>query len=224
MNLRKLIRIEADTLEELRQATAEAAEAAVAYLGVEGTTRAKAVDKLRAISESLQDEVTQIIITARDNAASLAYNEIIIEARNLDIEEPSEADEDTETEGRALAAGFALASAWLLVMLLAGKRNAKKVSRLQDFRLRRLAATEVAQAYGTASQRIYKLLDKFDKRLVMKRWDATLDMKTCRVCRELHGTEVRITESFPGGATPGNEHPHCRCVSTLVSASESQAA
>lgn len=42
------------------------------------------------------------------------------------------------------------------------------------------------------------------------RWNAILDPKTCPVCRPLHRTTAPTPQAFPQGAPP--LHPRCRCV------------
>ena len=51
---------------------------------------------------------------------------------------------------------------------------------------------------------------------LMRRWDAMLDSKVCRVCADLDGDLAELDESFEGGEEPGFVHPHCRCFPTLV--------
>lgn len=212
MNLRKLVRIERETLEELKAAVADAAEE-IASLLSSVSSRQYAVQIIHDRAERLQAELTRIIIDARDEAAGLAYDEIVIEARVLGIDEPEEPEDDPEDDARSSAVAYAFIAAWILALLMAGNRDIKKVSALQEYRLRRIAATEVPQAYNATALRAYEDIAVSQAN---KRWDATLDRKTCAICREHDGEEVALNEEFSNGDEPGAVHPNCRCVVTLV--------
>lgn len=51
---------------------------------------------------------------------------------------------------------------------------------------------------------------------LFKRWDATLDRKTCAVCRSHDGEIVHAAGAFGGDDRPGDVHAFCRCLETLV--------
>ena len=51
-----------------------------------------------------------------------------------------------------------------------------------------------------------------------KRWDATLDSKTCDECASLHDTTIEADEEFEGEGGEGPPlHPNCRCFLTVWS-------
>lgn len=91
----------------------------------------------------------------------------------------------------------------------------------QDYRVRRIATTDTAQAYADARD---EATDAAARRhpdatwlpAVLKRWDATLDRRACARCRALDGSLRVIGLDFAGGRDPGHVHPGCRCSSHLV--------
>ncbi len=220
--LRQTIRLEAETLEELRSAVDEQIDRAAALLALVGDDRAAVIQILRGITRNIQTGVTQIIVTARESAAHLAYATVIIEAS---LAEDSDLPDDNEEDAaRAMIVGMSYSSAWLAAALAAvvlGIRDLKRVTRTQDYRLERIATTEVFEAYSAASLEHYKQLpaDQW-----LKRWDAILDARVCHECEAHDGEEVPLDEEFKHGDVPGDIHPKCRCVTTLIRLSTSQAA
>lgn len=134
-----------------------------------------------------------------------------------------------EDDAAGELAGQSLATAWGTAMLAAvwkwqdatDRRGLPGVAvdaqaRL-DGRVRRVAATESARAFADArdegmgwvaeqhgSARWFPAL--------LKVWDAELDRKVCKVCKDLDGTERPWGVPFPDDHEPGYEHPWCRCV------------
>ncbi len=86
-----------------------------------------------------------------------------------------------------------------------------------DYRLRRAATTETARAFSDARDEGMDSIAELHKDTtwfpaLLKTWDATLDRKTCKTCKELDGTTRPWGFSFPGGEEPGYVHPGCRCI------------
>jgi SPP1 gp7 family putative phage head morphogenesis protein len=86
--------------------------------------------------------------------------------------------------------------------------------RRMEARASRVVRTEVLHAYNQHSQDQIAELAAEDGR-ILKRWDATIDGRTCSECRALHGVAVRPNEDFPRGVYQPPLHPHCRCT-TIV--------
>lgn len=89
---------------------------------------------------------------------------------------------------------------------------------LTDGRLRRIARTEVRQAYNAEhTNATNRLLEPGApwRRFVGRRWEAKLD-RTCDRCFAHHGEVVPLGKPFSGGDEPANMHPHCRCIDTIV--------
>lgn len=91
----------------------------------------------------------------------------------------------------------------------------------QDYRVRRIATTDTAQAYADARDEAghaaaRRHADAVWLPAILKRWDATLDRRVCPRCRALDGTLRPIGVDFAGGRDPGHVHPGCRCDSHLV--------
>lgn len=217
-SLRQLISLESETLDDLRTAVAAQAETAAQMIGMVGTNRQQIVKIIQGIAEDIRDDVTRIIVSARLESAQLAYAQVVIEATLIGTDVPDEPNDDEDNEARAMAVGHSYAAAWLLAalaMVVGRKSNIKKISKLQDYRLARIATTEVAESYGQAALRAYALMPRSET--VLKRWDATLDMRTCGLCRGHHNETVPLDDDFRDGDEPGAVHPRCRCVPTLVS-------
>lgn len=149
-------------------------------------------------------------------------------------------------EDRVIAAslGESYATAWAAAMvstILAWSRArregeqtslaATSASTLErnDHRLRRIAATETARAYNDEhDEALRALVAPTDETMrletervgimsgLFNRWDATLDRRTCRVCRDHDGEVVPIGMPFRAGDRPGDVHVFCRCIETLI--------
>lgn len=220
--LQEMILLEAETLDELKSEVNKNIERAVALLYLSGDNRAAVVQILRGIANDLQDGVTRIILTAREQAASIAYANVVIEAS---VSELPEAQSNPEDAARATMVGMSFAAAWLAAALAAvvlNVRDIKRVSRTQSYRLDRIAATEVSEAYNQAALANYEKLENKDE--FLKRWDATLDIKTCPTCRRHNGEEVPLDEDFSDGDEPGAIHARCRCQTTLIRIAADKAA
>lgn len=79
----------------------------------------------------------------------------------------------------------------------------------------RLIRTETMHAYNAHVSYIVDELARKDGK-VKKQWVALLDMKTCMMCRGLHGQIVKPSDTFKSGFFAPPAHPHCRCFLTLV--------
>ena len=81
--------------------------------------------------------------------------------------------------------------------------------------LERIGVTESSDSYNRTRRETAK-----EARVALfRRWDATLDMRTCPVCERADGMTVGIDEPFEIGE-PGGVHPRCRCSWELLRADE----
>jgi SPP1 gp7 family putative phage head morphogenesis protein len=178
------------------------------------------VESLRAVAPALTETVRQEVLDAR-LAAKRASAEIFQDETDTAGEEP-ELDEIDHARADAIAA--ALIAAWLMagMALVQQKKEDPALGALVaiDFRLRRVAATEVSQSYNEEHD---SLASTLDPEQWAKRWDATLDSATCKHCKDLHGTIVGIDEEFPDGEIPGEAHIQCRCSLTVIPIAVAQA-
>lgn len=104
-----------------------------------------------------------------------------------------------------------------------GSRNTRDARRQATRKMRHrvimTSATESSEAYNhqrketldTAAERYG---NDFARDFV-RVWDATLDRRTCDICRGAHGTWVEMNGYFFQGV-PGSVHPLCRCVEQIV--------
>ncbi len=74
----------------------------------------------------------------------------------------------------------------------------------------RIVRTEVLDTYNQQEHRALLELEKDDPGW-KKRWDATMDLRVCRICRELDGEVRELHEKFTGGYDRPPAHPQCRC-------------
>jgi hypothetical protein len=81
-------------------------------------------------------------------------------------------------------------------------------------KLATIATTETAHAFN--SERHHGLRAGLIAAQMFKRWDATLDHKTCRLCREMDGKLALLGGAWAGGQVPGKAHPGCRCLATAI--------
>ena len=226
-----IIEMEADTIEKLRQAVYDIAEHVAGLLAVNTADKQTAVDGIRAAAVEMKGEVEKIIVDAKHQAADLAVDRVIIEARLVGLElDPSDINrEDDDFELRADAVARSYSAAWMFAALALlvgrGKPDLKKALRATDDRLKAIVDTEITNAYSTVASAAFDALAELEAGAgLMKRWDAFRDRKTCMICRDHDGEEVPVGESFSNGDEPGNVHPRCRCIPTLVRVSARQAA
>lgn len=83
-------------------------------------------------------------------------------------------------------------------------------------KLERIIVTESSEAFNAGVTQAAREVANETGLKLWREWDATLDKHTCSVCASLHGSKVRVSESFPGGAEPGAVHPRCRCTVLIV--------
>jgi len=74
----------------------------------------------------------------------------------------------------------------------------------------RIARTEVAYAYGYQAHQGFWQAKKLLPDL-QRRWDSSVDARTCLECRALDGVVVDLGQMFPGGIDGAPAHPCCRC-------------
>jgi hypothetical protein len=78
------------------------------------------------------------------------------------------------------------------------------------------AAVETHQAFGSARRSAFRFHEARLRELdLVRRWNATLDKRTCDRCMRADGTWVEIGDPFPWGE-PGAVHPRCRCYDELI--------
>lgn len=125
-----------------------------------------------------------------------------------------------------LAAAWQSAAVFRVTESLAAGRNVARAldetTKLADGRLRRVAATEVPRAYNDEHRRAAAdvgaaLADDVGLDvLLVRRWDAILDMRTCPTCRAHDGEVTMLGRPFKSGDEPAFVHPWCRCMSTVI--------
>lgn len=76
----------------------------------------------------------------------------------------------------------------------------------------RLVRTETAAAYNLEQDELYTDL-RSDFPDLRRRWDASIDGRSCPRCQELHGAVIDPSkgEVFPSDTTGPPLHPNCRC-------------
>ena len=82
-------------------------------------------------------------------------------------------------------------------------------------RIKRIASTEIYKSFNLGYSTAFADVKPQIEVMGGSYWtmlDATLDMKTCPVCRKLHGKKIDLNAMIPPF------HPHCRCtVITIIS-------
>lgn len=200
--------------------------------------RLRALTALRGAAERLRADVARLTQasrgTARDAAGKQLADELAAASATLKValRTPGPADR-ADDEHRAAAAADSYVAAWRAGTAAALSKWAQATERpplttalttstaLQDHRLRRIAATEVPQAYSEehaarADQIAVQHADAKWLVLLVKCWDATLDRKLCAVCRDMNRRWAVVGTKFKGGLLPGSVHAHCRCQDSLL--------
>ena len=79
------------------------------------------------------------------------------------------------------------------------------------YQAERLVRTEVMNAYNEVHHAGLELA-KAQEPGIQKRWDATRDLRRCKICRGLHGKIAELDQLFDGKYRSAPAHPNCRCV------------
>ena len=140
-----------------------------------------------------------------------------------------------DTAATSLAAAWASAVLQTLVPVKEGEEHkveqrSKLAMQHLDSRVKRIGATETAAAYNDQHEDAVE--DALEDAAVeeegepkakpkwfgwlFRYWSAILDRKTCAECRAHDGEIVSVGMRFSGGDEPGDVHPFCRCVESLV--------
>jgi hypothetical protein len=192
---------------------------------------------IKKSSNSLYEALWETILDIRAEARKEGFRALVDELNRLqddvddsfgapEVEHWSHAD---EIHAQAAAASFR--AAWTAAVMAAVMRAYSRdestqeaislASRLQDYRLARIARTEASRAFNQSRKESLKWIsERHDDRnwiaAIFKRWDATLDSRVCAICRDLDGTYVPAGFDFPDGNEPGDVHVNCRCIQTLI--------
>lgn len=91
---------------------------------------------------------------------------------------------------------------------------------LPDYALDSLAASHTAQTFHGERRRVEReVKERYAGTrwlpAMLKQWDATLDVRTCKLCRALDGKWRPWGFDFPGGANVPR-HARCRCMTVYV--------
>lgn len=79
----------------------------------------------------------------------------------------------------------------------------------------RVVRTEVAASYNVAATVAMARLSVTNPTISwLKRWDASLDSRSCGDCRRMHGRVAALGAEFLGYGDPPL-HPYCRCIVTV---------
>ena len=161
--------------------------------------------------EYIREEFDSVLFDSRIEARSLAKQVAAVELDISTIDAAAYTDEDSTRSSLIAASLVGAIGLAALILLKRGKSDPLKYAiALEDYRLRRVAATETFNAYSRGHYEI-DVPEGW-----ARRWDATLDIRICRICRQMHGETVPVDESFSGGLVPGDVHPNCRCFPTYV--------
>jgi SPP1 gp7 family putative phage head morphogenesis protein len=92
----------------------------------------------------------------------------------------------------------------------AGAAMAAGLTKRYHNQAERLVRTELINAYNHTAMASIGLLAAYEDG-VEARWDASLDMRLCLICKGLHDKRTKPGHLFPGGYARPPAHPNCRC-------------
>lgn len=226
------------TKADINEAVEEAGDSAVGAADRKGNRKAEILAALLLIGTRLNRNIQRAVLDGRRNARDIGAKRLALELAGLGIVLSAQelaTYEHQEDEARAAVAGQALAAAWQAAAMYAalsalrtdeglakGLRRAKFVLR---GRVDRTAATESAQAFNAERREGLREAASQDQAIetalehLGRRWDAMLD--ACPDCADHDGDVTGIDDDF-NGDEPGEMHPNCRCVWTLVEVAEAK--
>lgn len=190
--------------------------------------RNQAVSKARSLQEaaflletSIRDAVYQFKQISRAAGSNVALREILQLDPDFEVNASRLSDYSVFdwTYARRYARNFA--AIWLSKALEKRDSYLQAVRRANSGSLHRIeliAATESSKAFNEGRTLVSEQVE-FE---AYKRWDSTMDTRTCPTCADTDGEIVSIVEQFSIGE-PGSVHPNCRCTYSIISDSEASA-
>lgn len=156
-----------------------------------------------------------------------------MQAMGADVAQPIISDPSQTDAAHAEVAAASYASAWAGLALAAlsawassGGKGSPTVAiqttiKRSDYRIVRTVVTESARAHSDEHRTLVDGIRKANEGRrwlgrAFRRWDARLDRVVCAVCRGHESEEAPIGGRFKQGHEPGDVHPGCRCISTLI--------
>jgi hypothetical protein len=245
-SLNTLIKLEIAALTDLRSVVRSSAADVSDELAQipEASVRTDGMRIVRNAAARLQHDLFVSLTKSKSRARLAALDQVDAELSQLrteldldgfdhDIGDPELSEHAEEDAAESEQAAASLRAVWTQIVvsmiLKYDPESGKDISvqvlavpRLLDKRLRRIATTEISRSYNRELSIGHNSIDKNKETvstwapLVLRRWDATLDSKVCDDCRSMDGEVTPIGMSFSGGREPGQEHPNCRCVDTVV--------
>lgn len=96
----------------------------------------------------------------------------------------------------------------------------KNTTEARQWHLKTIATTETSRSFSDERRKaftsgVYTQAGREGAAHIGKKWDASLDARTCDDCSAMHGQVVRLDQSFSRGE-PGSMHPNCRCVEVYI--------
>lgn len=225
-----ILRNENATLAKLRAATAKATNTMARAITVANvfsgdTSQLVILGSARSTSFDLRSDISGIILAQRQRARELAHTRLDAEFDAIGVTAQAPIVGARADAERASAAADTFTRAWVASVTQSppgGKATAstvKAASGSQDYRLRRIAATENAQAYSAEHAAAATWVAQTYRGAfagAYRRWEAILDKAVCNICRSMDGQLAPLDGPFMNGWEPGNVHPFCRCFDTLV--------
>lgn len=235
-----LLKVEAKALAELRKSISTAKTsvvAAIVTMAGDKLQRHTAIAAVAAAASTLRSQAAQAATRARTGGRDLATARIAAEVATIGamlgekIQAPPQSDAHEDAVFGA-AAGDAIAAAFRAATLAAILKDreataAQAAGAVQaaikplDAKARRTAATETSRSFnaehGLATAAMAAAATSAAwLALTARRWDATLDRLVCLACKTHDGELAAVGSKFKRGEEPGDVHPSCRCVSTLI--------
>jgi hypothetical protein len=204
----------------------------------ESPSRSEVTIAVRRATQAVLTALAAAVREARQRARQVAAEQSAAEVAamtQMGAEvAPGVVEDHSQTDAaHADAAAASYASAWSALALAALSVWASKggkgspaaaiqttISR-SDYRIVRTVVTETARAHSDEHRsRVIGLKKTNTGRpwlgRAFRRWDARLDRVVCSVCRAHESEETPIGKPFRMGHEPGDVHPGCRCIATLI--------
>ena len=156
----------------------------------------KAYDLGEKRAQSITEQVLQDDILLPENGIGIEREDIQQELLNNALSRVSKMEQSTiEDVRKILVKGHEQGENW--------KEQKKKIeNRIKNpVRAEMIAITELGHAYNTSTKNTYR-----GAGASKVAWHASLDLKTCDICRTLHGQVFDINDAPDNPA-----HPRCRC-------------
>lgn len=176
---------------------------------------------IHEIALGIQSEMVGGILSARRLGRTRGGDRLAAELSTFGLEDLVDVDIDTtgdrlyaDRSALSASAAFQQKAARGIRQGLTERDAVREALKRTEAQIASSGRYAVSTAWQTERERRAIAAQAGGRVRLAKRWDATLDHRTCPVCGASHGETTFLEDPFSAG-TPGAVHPGCRCIEEI---------